>query len=340
MKSDKIQRGIQSRHMRAGGDAPKLGRVIRLRDREAPGTSGRSRRSGRAAMASAAQAMVRRRVILMWSLTFTLVTLLVIGGFVMFWLRSHRSADKGGAGSRVGGEVRKVSQFVSPSEGEALERVKEALAIRDPGVVADSFHLGQATPAEVVEFLSAAEERDGKIERMSWLGSMDVEGLLLEGVLVVHAGKAAANERLAFLVPDEVGVWKVDFEAFARISRPPWRDLLKGSADRSQVRVFVAKDSYYNGPFRDESRWVCYAMASPEAKELLTSEQELLRGYCKAGSPQAKAMERIFKGGGRMNRATLEIHRVEGADFRQFEITRVFSHEWVLAATPLDDKVE
>ena len=158
---------------------------------------------------------------------------------------------------------------------------------------------------------------------------------------MVYAGKETTGERLAFLTPDDKGVWKVDFDAFARSSRPSWKDLLERRADHAQVRVFVAKDAYYNGPFLDDSRWVCYGMVSPEAKALLPEGQELLRGYCKVGSPQAKAMERIFAGGRAGSQAgDLGDPQEEGADSRQFEITRVLAEDWVLPPKPFDEKFD
>jgi hypothetical protein len=69
-------------------------------------------------------------------------------------------------------------------------------------------------------------------------------------------------------------------------------------------------------------------------------------GYCKAGSPQAEAMERIvtesqrrldFRG---LCRATLQIRRPAGAESSQFEITRVLAQDWVLADQPFDSMFE
>jgi hypothetical protein len=233
-----------------------------------------------------------------------------------------------------------VSKFASPTEDEARDLVRRALALREPEKVGEVFRAGDASPAEVVGFLAGLAALDGRFERMDWLSSMDMEGQLLEGVLVVFAGKDGPRERLAFLLPDDNGVWKVDFEAFARSSRPPWKELLKGDAKSARVRVFAAKDVYFNGPFRDESLWVCYAMTSPESRDLLPEESELLRGYCRVGSPQAKAMELVFASDVRLSRATLEIQKTEGAEFRQFEITRVLSGDWVLPPKPLDEKFD
>ena len=49
---------------------------------------------------------------------------------------------------------------------------------------------------------------------------MDVGGLLMEGVLVVYPGKERTMERLAFSTPDAAGIWKLDFDAFARSVTP------------------------------------------------------------------------------------------------------------------------
>ena len=105
------------------------------------------------------------------------MTLVVIGGFMMFWLRAHRSREiRGGCGGG-GGEREDRFQIRVAREDEALDLVKRALANRDPGKVESFFHLGGASPDEVVEFIAGSEARDGRIERYDWLSSMDVEGL-------------------------------------------------------------------------------------------------------------------------------------------------------------------
>jgi hypothetical protein len=275
---------------------------------------------------------------MVWTMLLVAMALVLIAGAMVFWLRSRPAAAS--VASRTEDNVRIVSKFVSPSEDEALALVRRALANRDPAEVASLFRLGGASPAEVLEFIAGSETRDGRLIRCNWLSSLDVEDMLLDGVLLVYSGKATICERLAFLTPDDKGIWKVDFDAFARSSRPSWKDLLERRVDRAEVRVFVTRDVYFNGPFLDENQWVCVGMASPESKPLLPPEQELLHGYCRVGSPQAKAINRIFANGGQMNRMTVEIRRTEGADFRQFEITRVLAGDWVLPPKPFDEKFE
>jgi hypothetical protein len=87
--------------------------------------------------------------------------------------------------------------------------------------------------------------------------------------------------------------------------------------------VIVGKDVYYNGPFRDESQWTCYAVVSPDT-------DELLHGYCRVGTPEADEMSRLLADGEATSRATLQLRRAKGAGPRQFEISRVVAKDWIL----------
>lgn len=326
---------------RSAGDAPSIGRVARV-----PGTGipkdirRRRRRDERSSKQDMQAGYGRRNVILTWSLLLMAVALAVLGFFLWSWLKprmSHRplAADEGALQI---GQNRNVSAFKSPSEQVALDMVKQAVAIKDPAEVDRYFRMGSATPEMVFGFLKEMEAVDGAITGFQWLSSMDANGLLIDGVLVSTVKDGSARNRLALLTPDEKGDWKIDFEAFARTVRPSWQALMEGTGGTGLLRVIVARDSYYNGPFGDESEWVSYGMASPDAEVILL-------GYCRKDSPQARAMERIVseeKGDARrrLNRVTLEVLRPEGAELRQLEITRVLAEDWVLSDVPFDRVVE
>jgi hypothetical protein len=337
MKPKKIQRDIQSRNSRPVGDAPLLGRVGRMRDEEAPGIRRRMRRDGRH---YPPREMVKRNSMLLWSVVLAATALLVIGGFFFFWLRGHRSAGAAVPADAPLENVRIASKFASPEEDEALLIVKRALAVERKEDVLDLYHPGDSKPGEILGFVRKLRADGGEITRYEWLSSMDVDGLLMEGVVVYAERKGKTSEWLAFLTPDERGVWKVDFDALARSSSPSWVDIIEGKSERSIVRVFVGKDSYYNGPFQDEAVWNCYAMFSPETRELLPDDHELLRGYCRIGSAQEKAMSSIFTGGEQARRVILEIRKMDGADKRQFEISRVLAEDWVMPPKPFDERID
>jgi hypothetical protein len=325
MKPSDIQRGIESPHRRQGGDAPRLGQVARLRDSRSPADSRRrSRKHGQEASPE------RRRGVLAWSAVIGLVSLVVIGLTISMWLLPRlkgRAATSKEDLAVNEAKVRVASKFPSPGREDALRMVEQALTNRDPGKVASLFRNGGASGDEILNFLKGMEARDGPIQRYDWLSSMDHDGLLVEGVLVVAKGGDRPVERLALLTPDAEGNWKMDFDAFARTVTPSWDELLVKGADRAIVRVFVGKDVYYNGVFRDESQWVCYGMVSPDT-------DEILRGYCRVGSKEAESMKKLFSEGVKTGRATLEIRRVSGGEPRQFEITRVLAKDWIVGDAP------
>lgn len=275
-----------------------------------------------------------------WSIAFAVGALLVVIGFAGFWLRSHRREPVVADPHRLPTNENVIYRFESPSEDDALALVREAIDNRDPRLVSSSMRLGETDPAEAIAFMEGLAAREGRIGRVAWLSSLDVGGMPVESLVVVREGESSRSERLAFLVPDDGGVWKMDFEAFARACRPSWKDFIAKRLEGSRVRVVVAADSYYNGPFRDDRTWECFALMAPELKELLPEGKESLRGYCRRESPQAKALMRILEGDARMKRATLEIQRVPDAGPREFEITRVLSEDWVLPARPFDEQFD
>ena len=244
---------------------------------------------------------------------------------------SKRAVGKRSAKVEV--KERVVSKFPSPSEADTMAMVKMSVAIRDPEQISKYFRLSTSSSQEVVDFLAGMESRDGAIKGFRWLSSVDANGLSIDGVLINFAGVGKTRKRLALLTPDALGKWKIDFDAFARKVTPSWEEFLDKGAATAQVRTYIATDSYYNGPFKDDSRWTCYGIATPD-------REEVLLGYCKIGSPQAAALQEILAKGGKTFRVFLEIRRVDGAESRQVEISRVLAEGWVMSETPFDERAE
>ncbi len=321
MKTRDVQRGIVSPNNREDGNSLKLGRVVRMRHSDRTSPTQRFRRGAGHDHPS------RRKVIPMWSAVLSVVTLIIMGLAVSFWLLPYlsRKQPEESSGPLISytSQAMVVSKFPSPSREQTLDLVKLAIANRDPNQLESLFRMGSANRTEVLDFLKTSDQRDGLVDHYEWLSSMDVDGLLMEGVLVVYKGKDKPVERLAILTPDEAGTWKLDFEAFARTVKPSWNDLLEKGADQAVVRVFVGKDVYFNGPFSDDKQWVCYGIASPDT-------DVVLRGYCKVGSTLAASMDRLFSDGKNLSRATVEIRRVTEGEARQFEIVRLMATDWVV----------
>ncbi len=269
-----------------------------------------------------------------WTLLIGGLALVSLG--VAIWLGLKDKAGYSGVPVRTAASqddflATPQSQFVSLSEKEALSLVKNALGVREPGQVSEYFRQREIPPADVVKFLQSLESLDGPIERYEWVGSLDANGLTLDGVLVFFQSAEGSRNRLAHLVPDPQGKWKIDFDSFARAVTPPWTELTAGWAEVGKVRVHVVQDSYYNGLFKDENEWLSVGFASPDTEDVLT-------GYCRIGSPQAAAMKWLFAKDTAASRATLEIRRVEGAEPRQVLISRVLAEDWVMGEQPFDER--
>lgn len=273
------------------------------------------------------------------------VTLGVVGFFVSSWMRNTR--ESGGrkviavSGAGRAGTEQVASEFPSPSTEEAIDIVEQAMRVDDDAGLAARFRIGTTPRDQMLEFLRSF--RDGHPDGFGchWLGSLDANGLLIEGVMIV----AESDQRLALLTPDDQGAWRVDFDSLARVCTPAWPEILDGPGAReAMVRVVFSPDNYFNGRFQDETQWLCLAMAS--------ADQEVpVYGYVAVGSPQAVALERIMlqrimlrvsaRGMARsLPRAVLRIRRPEEAELRQFEIVQVLAEDWILTDQPFDGIVE
>ena len=328
MKPGGIQRAVRAhRHERSVGDAPNLGRVARIGGGEmSKSGSHRQKRGERGSRGG-------RNVVLNWSILFGVLAVISLGAAIYFWLRPQIDLAGPARPESIKDpdeSVRVRSQFPSPGEKEALDLVSRALSVRAPEEVAARFHLASTAPAEVVGFLRNIEASDGVFDHSEWLNSMDANGLSIDGVLVYFKKGDKLRQRIAFLTPDDKGVWKLDFDAFARTVKPSWNELLEQHADEAVVRVVLAEDSYFNGPFQDDTQWTCYGMGSPDIETVLL-------GYCRVDSPQDLSIKSMSSKGSKIVRATVKIRRVEGGSPRQFEIVQVLAEDWVMGKTPFED---
>ena len=328
MKSDAVKRSVKSpRYDRDAGDAPALGRIARMSPAGSPHDERRRRRRGES------RDKHRSKLILYWSIGLGLLTLLLIGVVFLFWLSPQLGKKPE---YRMGEKPERVieetvsSRFISPTEQEAVALVKSGLAVNHPDKVPDFFIVGKTTAQEVVDFLQEQPAKEGVLDQIEWRSSTDANDLRLDALVVHRKKDGKDNPRIAFLTPNDQGVWKIDFEAFARTVRPSWQEIFEKNTQQAVVRVVAMADSYYNGPFSDEKVWACYNLGSWDTDKAMI-------GYCKIGSPQAEAMDWIFAKGGAVNRVTLEITRVEGAASKQFQITKVLAQDWVLGPKSFDE---
>lgn len=336
MKSDGIKRSVRvTRYDRSSGDAPSIGKVAKMpgtglpkgvRKKKDVSDGGRSNRVRQG----------RRVVVIIWTILLVIVAVGVLGTAV--WLGMGRSGVKGiQVKSYVDDTAEERShsalKFTPPSEKEALASVKAAMSLRDPAKIGEAFRQGAASPEAVVSFLQSLDSKDGAITGYSYLGDLFLNGLEISGVVVNFNTGERPRNRVAFLTPDAEGIWKIDFDAFARTASPSWEEIVGKGTAVAKVRVYAARDNYYNGVFSNEREWVCYGIASPDTTELFL-------GYCRRGSAQAKAMESILGKLTSLSRVTLEFRQREGGAERQYEISQVVAQDWVEGDKPFDAKFQ
>lgn len=311
-----------------------MGRVARMPGTGLPKGKRKKRKireSGRRFRAS----LSRKRVIATWTVLIGGITLACLG--IAVWLGiNFKPAEEMSAVAQPMTVTLEPAPSAEPkipslTEDEALSLVKKALAVRDPSRISEFFREGDVPAPGEVEFLRKLEVLDGRIDHFEWLGNLDANGLRIDGVLIEFQSDGKPRNRIAELTPDAQGKWKIDFDAFARTVTPAWSDLIGGRTEVAKVRVYVAGDSYYNGPFRNEDDWLCVSFVSPDTEEILT-------GYCKTGSPQSAAMKWLLKKDSNMSRAVLEIRRVEAAEPRQVVISKVLAEDWVIGDRPFDER--
>lgn len=275
-----------------------------------------------------------KSALMMWSLAFGGIAILVLGLFFLFWLkplleRREQMAANFRASTNYKVEP-EVPVFESLGEQEAIGLVKEALKARSAADIDARIRKGDASAEQVMAFLNGMKAEDGEIDKFQWLSRLDTTAPGVEGVLVSFKKEAKDRNRIALLVADDKGEWKMDYPAFARLATPAWPELLEGRAESATVRVYAAADQYFNGPFSDESQWKCFGIASPDAPDLLY-------GYCKVDSLQAAAIDKVLLGK-KMVRVTLVLQRVEGAAKRQYLIKRVLAEDWAVTDVAPDDR--
>lgn len=273
-------------------------------------------------------------------LVLGITTSIIVLGLFCFSLLSEKNPSGGDAlqiPETSQPRERVISQFDSPSKENSLNKVRQALLIRDAGKVGDYFRTGSTNPASVIAFLEGMAKTDGPVIGIEWLSSLDHNGHPAEAVSIRTTDGKTQKERLALITPDDKGKWKIDFDAFARTVKPSWNNLLDPSSSGGEVRVYISSNSYYKQAFGDDSVWSCYQATSPDTDVPLLC-------YCKRNSQQHKAIKRILANDqgdhpkSEAARVVLELRRVGNSDARQFEITRVLAEDWIVSSIPYDEQ--
>lgn len=332
MSENKFSRSRSDASSRNFGDAPILGKVNRT-----PG-SALPRKRGKGSLKRRRKGRPPNKVALSWALLISFIAMVVATVFTVSYVRG-KAANANNADGQGGSSVnldrafseRKKVDLPRLESVDGLTIVESALANRDPGLVRKHFTLGKGgDPHAAIEALTEIIRREGKISGTEWLGEKFTNGRVMAECVVFMGSKPGGTNRLAQLTVGDDGKWRVDLDSYLRKCSPDWKEILSGEPMEATVRIFLAADTYYNGPFSDDTKWKAYAMVSPDLPNILY-------GYAALGSRQDKALRQILSSDEKIHRATLGIRSHPAAGTRQFEITRVLAENWVVGEAAFDE---
>lgn len=207
-----------------------------------------------------------------------------------------------------------------PQDQEAIDLVRRALATRFVSRVDDFFRFDAALdPTEIITFLEGMEHRDGLVVGMDVLDPVELAGQQVARVRVNFARGARQVSRMAMLVGDGKGEWKIDYEAFVARCQPGLGRLLAGEVDEAVVRVGLQLLE------EDTEDGLRFRMHSPELEPA-----EFPELFCRYGSAQARALAALTYEADEPRRVTLVIRAAAGSGPRRLEVARVLAVDWVM----------
>lgn len=199
---------------------------------------------------------------------------------------------------------------------------------------------GDISPTDALAKLKAIEEDADAFRTPAWLGGFDA---ICKPVSFVRVKKELGPPLLITFSMNQEQDWRIDFDATVGHCDPPFSEWVEGRPEQGLVRASGRADNYYNGPFRDDSIWACFALSHPEG-------EATLYGYCRRDSPQFAAISAILrrnvlaasdreKLAGQTNsfRVTLRLRDVEGSVSRQYRITEIISDDWAIGDESLEE---
>ncbi len=214
-----------------------------------------------------------------------------------------------------------------PSSADCVQLYNKAMSAETAELLAPHVRLKSLNIEDAFRRLSETKAQDGKVLSVDWSGSVETNGLSMETILVTFESN---KMRFAYLVSNNKDEWVLDLESYIRHTSKPWSVIAGSNSCDAIIRATVNYNSYYNGIFKDEQRWICFALASED-------HQGSLWGYAKLKSAQHKALDEILRTSNPA-RTVIEISRDAGMDVGQYEIKRVLAQDWVESDDVFDAK--
>ena len=234
----------------------------------------------------------------------------------------------------------RVQRHEFPSDDKAEDIVRRALAIRETRLVGDHFRTRSiTTEQDVLDFLARLPTTDGLTIGIQAYDRTQLNGEDVAQVKVKAEKGGVVHKRMASLVVDEQGAWKVDFESFARINRPSLVEMLSGRANEGLVRAIIQLVAHDVRTVDGLPKgWSYYELSNP-------NHEVALPVCCWANSPQGDDLRRIMSINSGAEHLTVRVRRATGEPAEMFanspredgalpaamyEIVEVLADSWLL----------
>ena len=219
------------------------------------------------------------------------------------------------------------SQDTMQDEIRQAEAVAKAfLAESDPQVRLHWARLPDAVRMRMDGYSEEARESPGAIEKT--IGHASEDGHTITAFAVELP---SGNMRLMEVVTTEEGP-KVDWDAYARHGTASWQELWSGTTQKAVVRVFCEPSTERSEPFKDQTKWTCFRMSSPDMPQAAL-------GFAEVGSVREAMMKKVvLSTPNYRQRFTLEIVRHEGKEEPLFEIVRCHAVGWIEADRAVEEE--
>lgn len=335
-KSSRPQGGVQTRVV--GPSRGELGRVGRI-TKDTRGTRRRRRRKsgGRDTHYGAAGAN-HGAVLRHWLMLGLIVAGFGISGLLVWTLLRQNSPSPAGIAA-ANPNPNDPAAVPLLAAGDALDMVSAMLDAETPETLEPLLHPGRISPTAALVKLRSIGEEGGGFRSPTWLGGHDA---ICKPVSFVMVPKEFGSSVLVTFTVDAEHDWKIDFDATVGHCDPAFSEWIAGNAGQGLVRASGKEDNYFNGPFRDDEIWACFALSHPEG-------DASLYGYCRRDGPQFEALTAILRrnllaatereklaGKAESFRTTLRLRSVEGGVSRQYRITEVVADDWVIGDESLE----
>jgi hypothetical protein len=205
--------------------------------------------------------------------------------------------------------------YLSPNEYVNL--TKKFLAVSTIDEFSALARFREMTPEDAYKRFVTQRKNNIEDPKIIWNYSQEFNHQLVSVVVISYSDD---EHYIAYITPNEKNEWVIDIDAFFAYSSIENEEMFTLKNYKAKVRAIIKYDSYYNGEFADDTKWLCVSLTPRKS-------DQTLYGYVALNSPQHNAIKQIIKSRAG-NIILVEANKENSMNSDQVEITQVISENW------------